>query len=106
MGTISGINLLAEHARDRAAAGGNALIRASVLTNTTIGLGHRGDFIDELGDRRLRAFGNPVERVFPLDVLAAEGSDLVLAAYLLATDIFQVFGFTECPQFNRCFTVG
>ena len=44
--------------------------------------------------------GAPAERVAPLDALGADGPDLVTAAYLLATDVFQEFGWAEAAQFS------
>jgi hypothetical protein len=55
---------------------------------------------DELG----RAFPVPsdsAEAAAPLDALAEDGHELVAAAYLLASEIFQQFGLAETPQITR-----
>lgn len=107
-GIVSGLRFLARHARDRAAAGGNALIRAQLypvggqqplrLTNNR---GFSRGFGDSLGDRIMTDAGGPPERAAPLDALAADCPDLVTAAYLLATDVFQEFGWPEAAQFTN-----
>jgi len=43
----------------------------------------------------------PVERVASLEGLAAGGTHLVSAAYLLATDLFQEFGCPGAVQLTR-----
>lgn len=40
----------------------------------------------------------PPERVAPLDDLTSDGPALVATAYLLATDVFQEFGWAEAAQ--------
>jgi hypothetical protein len=106
-GILSGLQFLARHARDRAAAGGNALIRAQLYPvggqqplRLTYNRGFGRGFGDSLGDRIMTDAGAPPERVAPLDALAAGGPDLVTAAYLLATDVFQEFGWAEAAQFT------
>jgi hypothetical protein len=107
-GILSGLRFLALHARDRAAAGGNALIRAQLYPVggqqpliLTYDRGPARGFGDALGDRIMTEAGAPAERVAPLDALAADGPDLVTAAYLLATDLFQEFGWAEAAQFTN-----
>ncbi len=106
-GILSGLRFLARHARDRTAAGGNALIRAQLYPvggqqplRLTYNRGFGRGFGDSLGDRIMTDAGAPPERVAPLDALAADGSDLVTATYLLATDVFQEFGWAEAAQFT------
>lgn len=104
-GILSGLRFLARHARDRAAAGGNALIRAQLYPvsgqqplTLTYDRGPARGFGDSLGDRTLAKTGRPAERVAPLDAIATDGPDLVAATYLLATDVFQDFGCAEAAQ--------
>jgi len=106
-GILSGLRFLARHARDRAAAGGNALIRAQLYPvggqqplRLTYNRGFSRGFGDPLGDRIMTDTGAPPERGAPLDALAADGPGLVTAAYLLATDLFQEFGWAEAAQFT------
>jgi hypothetical protein len=104
-GILSGLRFLARHARDRAGAGGSALIRAQLYPVSgqqplvlTYDRGPARGFGDSLGDRPLTEAGPLAERVAPLDTLAADGPDLTAAAYLLATDLFQQFGWAEAVQ--------
>ena len=104
-GILSGLRFLARHGRDRAGAGGNALVRAQLYP---VG-GHQpfvlsqscNGFIDSVGTQIMTGQVKPPERVAPLDGLAAGGSDLVSAAYLLASDLFQDFGVAEAVQLTR-----
>jgi hypothetical protein len=104
-GILSGLRFLARHARDRAGAGGNALIRAQlypVARRQPLILGHnRGAFSDTLGNRVMSGPIAPPERAAPLDSLTTDGPDLVSATYLLASDLFQEFGWAEAPQLTR-----
>jgi hypothetical protein len=107
-GILSGLRLLARHARDRTAAGGNALIRAQLYPvggqqplRLTYDRGPARGFGDSLGERTLSQPGRSAERVAPLDALAADGPDLVTATYLLATDLFQEFGWVEAAQLTN-----
>jgi hypothetical protein len=104
-GILTGLRFLARHARDRAMAGGGALIRARLYP-----IRHKQRFMlgtgTRTGDAReghllyYRA-GHVAESAAPLDVLADDGPGLVSAAYLLATDIFQEFGMPEAMQLTR-----
>lgn len=104
-GILSGLRFLALHARERTAAGGNALIRAQlhpVGRQQPLQLGHnRSGFRESLGSRIMADAMAPSERVAPLDSLVSDGPDLVSAAYLLATDVFQEFGWAEAAQLTR-----
>ena len=104
-GILSGLRFLARHARDHAAAGGNALIRSQlypVSRQQPLELArYRRGFTDSLGTRLMTDAVPAPERVAPLESLAVEGPDLVSAAYLLATDIFQGFGVAEAAQLTR-----
>jgi Schlafen, AlbA_2 len=104
-GILSGLRFLARHARDRAAAGGNALVRSQlypVNQQQPLKLGYnRSGFDDSLGTRIMTDAATPPERVAPLEALASDGPNLVAAAYLLATDMFQEFGWAEAAQLTR-----
>lgn len=103
-GILSGLRFLARHARDRAAAGGNALMRVQLYPvgpQQPLELAYYrglGGFGDSLGDRIMTEAVTPPERVAPLDALASDGPALVTAAHLLATDLFQEFGWAEAAQ--------
>lgn len=104
-GILSGLRFLASHARDRSAAGGNALVRAQlypVSRQQPLDLGHyRNGFSDRLGTRIMADAMLPAERAVPLDSLVSDGPALVSTAYLLATDVFQEFGWAEAAQLTR-----
>jgi hypothetical protein len=105
-GILSGLRFLSRYARDRAAAGGGgAVIRAQlypVSQQQPLQLcQYHGGFVDSLGTRALTDNGPLVERAAPLDTLAEDGPGLISAAYLLATDIFQGFGYAEAAQLTR-----
>jgi schlafen family protein len=99
---LSGLLFLGKHAQDRAAAGGNALIRLSLYPITSAHLSHARNFGGgRLGSQRVIQGDDLTERVFPLDEIATEGSSLVTATYILATDLFQAFGHSEALQLDR-----
>jgi hypothetical protein len=104
---LSGLRFLARHARDRAAAGGNALIRVHLYPvgqQQPLRLAFYrgpGGFGDSLGDRIMTDAATPSERVAPLDALVSDGPALVATAYLLATDVFQEFGWAEAVQLTN-----
>jgi Putative DNA-binding domain len=104
-GLLSGLRFLAQHARDRTAASGNALVRAQlypVSPQQPLALVQdRTGFIDSLGTRIMTNPAPPLDRVVPMEAIATDGPDLVAAAYLLASDIMQEFGFAEAPQLTR-----
>jgi hypothetical protein len=104
-GILSGLRFLARHARDRAAAGGSALIRAQVVPErppVPLRLVHRDyAFTDEAGSRTLDSSPLPAERAATLESLASDSPELAAATYLLATEIFQGFGLAEASQFTR-----
>ncbi len=104
-GILSGLRFLGRHARDRATAGGNALMRAQIYPvepGQPLRLVHsRNGFMDSLGTHVLTDSPSPAERVAPLESLAADGPELISAAYLLATDVFQAFGWAEAAQLTR-----
>jgi hypothetical protein len=104
-GILSGLRFLARHARDRTAAGGNALVRSQlypVSQQQPLELcQYQGGFINTLGTRAITDAAPVPERAAPLDALADDGPGLVSAAYLLANDIFQGFGYAEAAQLTR-----
>jgi hypothetical protein len=104
---LTGLRFLGRHARDRAAAGGNALVRAHVHVDSrfdkhSVNLGTGGRDVSDSRwvtdeDRPVQ----PAEFAAPLDALADDGPDLVAAAYLLASDLFQAFSLPEVLQLTR-----
>jgi len=103
-GILSGLRFLSRHARERAAAGGNGLVR--VLVHPV----DEGPVCLGIGDRNLMGLFNqavlrvplePALCVAPLDSLTADGPDLVATAYLLASDLCQAFGQAEVLQLTR-----
>jgi hypothetical protein len=103
---LSGLLHLARHARDRAAAGGSALIRAQVYPisperSTELGHLHPQGFIDALGSRALTAQPPAAEAVAPLDDLAQPGPSLTQATALLANEIAHAFGIAELGHISR-----
>jgi hypothetical protein len=97
---MSGVLLLARHARDRAAAGGNALVRAQIYPMSherPMGLGHTRHygFPDSLGDRVLTAQPPPAETAAELDDLAQGSRVLAAATGMLVNEIGQAFGVPE-----------
>jgi hypothetical protein len=104
-GILSGLRFLARHARDRAGAGGEALIRAQVHDadgGRTIRLSGRRSmpFTEPMG-RPLAVSADVAQAVAPLDALADDGPGLVAASCMLATGLFQEFGLPEALQVTR-----
>ena len=103
---ISGLLFLAKHARDRAAAGGNALMRAQIYPispQRPTGLGHTRHygFPDPLGDRELTARPPAAEAAAELDDIAQVGPVLAAATAQLVNEIGQAFGVAEMGQLSR-----
>jgi len=103
---MSGLRFLGSHARDRAAATGDALVRVFIYPmnpRRQIMLSH-GRFHgveQQLGAHILTGPENPAERVLPLDSIATAGPELLSASYLLLTELFQAFGWPEVVQVTR-----
>jgi hypothetical protein len=105
---ISALRFLGVHARDRAAAGGDALVRAFIYplrgndrqAFLSHSRGHRG-VPQQIGTHVLSGHQPPAERVIPLDSIATDGVDLIAAACLIATELFQMFGWPEVGQLTR-----
>jgi len=104
-GILSGLRFLGRHARDRAAAGGSALVRSQlypVSGQQPLELcQYQRGFTNSLGTQAMTDAAPLPERVAPLETLADDGPGLISAAYLLATDIFQGFGYPEAAQLTR-----
>src|SRR5260221_9732321 len=106
---MSGLLLLAKHARDRAAAGGNALIRAHIFpisAERPTGLGDTRNhgFLNPLGDRLLTVQPLAAEAAAELD-LAQPGPAFAAAGALLVNEIGQAFGVAEMassPAMGSC----
>ncbi|TJZ95308.1 AlbA family DNA-binding domain-containing protein [Actinacidiphila oryziradicis] len=99
----SGLRFLARHARDRAAAGGNATVRVTlwpVSHRFPAELHHPRSYGGVLGAHQ--ALSPPVATdVFDIDDLAEDGPALVAAAAGLATDLIQYFGYPEVLQMTN-----
>lgn len=103
LGLLSGLRYLAWHARDRAAAGGTAIIRAHLFPvspehPTTLGY-TRG--FPEPWSNYLATQPRAAEAAAPLDNLADPGPQLVAAAALLLHEVGQAFGVPELGQLTR-----
>lgn len=99
---ISGAALLVEHARDRAQAAGQVLIRVRVLNRTggRFALGHtRGLGLPDAWPGSFAVTDIPVaETHADLDEIAAHVPQLLVALYPALTDLFQSFGVAELAQ--------
>ncbi len=103
-GILSGLRFLAQHARDRVGAGGDALIRAQIHAEdgsrkVLLSAGFRSSG-DSMG-RDLHFPARTAQAAAPLDALADDGPGLVSASSLLANDLFQQFGLPEAIQITR-----
>lgn len=103
---LTGLIRLARHARDRAAAGGIALVRAQLLPSlaaTSIGIGHlRFHGLPESAG----AAASPDEiwhsdAAANLDELADPGPELIRVAAALCDELGQAFGLPQQCQFAR-----
>jgi hypothetical protein len=103
---MSGLLRLAQHAHDRAAAGGNVLVRAQIYPispehPTGLGQTRFQGFLDALGDRVLTSSPPPAEAAAELDGLTQAGPDLVAASALLVDQLAHAFGLAEMGQVSR-----
>jgi Schlafen, AlbA_2 len=104
-GILTGLRFLSRHARERAAAGGNGLVRVHLdpqPSDHPFLLSNGGKDIP--GTPTTRSISGPVRAAgctARLESLAFDGPDLVAAAYLLASELFQTFGWPEAPQLTR-----
>lgn len=99
---LGGLRFLGRHARDRAGASGNALLRATVYPVTPDGSAHLVHYrhynrASGLGARELTA--RPIATtVGDIDELAEGGPALVAAAHRLGSELHQAFGRAEILQ--------
>lgn len=103
---MSGLLQLARHARDRAAAGGNALVRAQAFPVSPMrptGLGHNRfhGIAESRGTDALITQPPVAETTAGLDDLAQPCPELVAASALLIDEIGQAFGVPEMGQLSR-----
>jgi len=103
---MSGLLQLARHARDRAAASGNALVRAQVfpvssMRPTRLGQNRFYGFPDSRGSPASITQPPIAETAAALDDLAQACPDLVVASARLADEIGQAFGVPEMGQLSR-----
>jgi hypothetical protein len=103
---MSGLLQLATHARDRTAAGGNALVRAQIfpvspMRPTGLGQNRFHGFADSRGGPALITQPPVAETAAALDDLADHCPDLITASALLADEIGQAFGVPEMGQLSR-----
>lgn len=104
-GILTGLRFLSRHALERAAAGGNALVRVYLdpqSSDRPFLLSNGGRDIS--GPPTTLSVSGPVRATgctAPLESLAFDGPDLVAAAYLVASELFQAFGWPEAPQLTR-----
>jgi Putative DNA-binding domain len=98
---LSGLLVLAQHARDRAATGGGVLLRAQIhpiSAQRPTQIGHTRSFGGSRSRHSLTEPPPPAETSAALDDLAAAGSDLVAVACRLADELGQAFGVPEMGQ--------
>ncbi|SCF29408.1 Putative DNA-binding domain-containing protein [Micromonospora viridifaciens] len=105
-GVVAGLLELARHARDRTAAGGEALIRAQLYPvsserPTTIGHARGYGFPESRTEEHYRTRAEPAEAAASLDDLAQPSPQLVQAAALLLDELGQAFGVPEMGQLSR-----
>jgi len=102
---LTGLIRLARHARDRAAAGGTALVRAQLLPSLDaagIGIGHTRfhGFPETAGSIVSPDHVRHSDAAASLDDLADAGTELVRVAAALCDELGQVFGLAEQCQFT------
>ena len=105
IGVLSGVLRLARHARDRAASGGNALVRARLLLpieSNPIEIGHtRAHGFPETRSRiAIQGKLPSAESVASLDEIADPGPALVSVTARLGDELGQSFGVTELGQLS------
>ena len=105
VGTLSGILRLAQHARDRAGAGGNVVLRAMLVAATaaqSVEIGHtRRGFGDSRSRFAIAGDRVTAEAVVPLDDVSTPGPALITTAAVLVDEIGQAFGVPEMGQLSR-----
>ena len=102
---ISGAALLVEHARDRAQAGGQALLRVQLINRTgrSFALGHTLHIgFPEAAAGSFAVTELPVaETLADLDDVADNAPALLVALYPALSDLVQSFGVAELAQLHR-----
>jgi len=105
LAVVSGLLRLAQHARDRAAAGGNALVRATLLPASnadSIEIGHARDHgFPQSRSRTAVREAVRAEAVAALDHLASPSAPLIATAARLIDEMGQAFGIPELGQLTR-----
>lgn len=94
----TGLNLLARHARDQAAAGGLATVRATIWPVTSevpVSLVSNVGWRNEPVGGELVSEPPVAETVADIDDLSAGGAGLAAATHRLASELFQAFGAAE-----------
>ncbi|MCO1597419.1 ATP-binding protein [Micromonospora sp. RHAY321] len=105
-GIVSGLLQLGRHARDRAAAGGTALIRAQLhpvgeSRPTTIGHTRFYGMGETRTGEQYQVRADPAEAAAAVDDLAQPGPALIEAGALLLDELGQAFGVPEMGQLTR-----
>jgi len=104
-GVTSGLIRLAQHARDRAGAGGNAVIRAVLTparTSSSLRIGHtRRHGMPESRSVSTQNEDMVADAAAPLDGLASPGPTTAATVAALIDELAQAFGIPELGQFSR-----
>jgi hypothetical protein len=99
---ISGVVLLVEHARDRAQAAGQVLVRVQLINRTgrSFALGHtRGYGFPSAWSGSFAVRDLPIaEALADLDDIASSTPDLLITVHAALTDLVQSFGVAELAQ--------
>jgi hypothetical protein len=103
---MSGLVFLGRHARDRAAAGGNASLRATIWPadrNKPLALVHvdRNGFRNLLGSALASYPPVVATGVAEVEDLAAGGASMLSATHALCTGLVQEFGYPEVDHITR-----
>ncbi len=102
---ISGVGLLVEHARDRAPAAGQALVRVQLINRTgrSFALGHtRGHGFPNAWSGSFAVTELPfAEALADLDEIAGSTPERLVAVHAALTDLVQSFGVAELAQLRR-----
>jgi hypothetical protein len=105
LGVISGLNYLARHARDRAAAGGICLVHAQLLPGSIpfiqLGTRRNGSFPEPLNEYESGVVKSTGELSASLDDLGEVGPRLISAAALVLDQLAQGCGVPQTYQFSR-----
>lgn len=101
---MSGLKILASHARDRAAAGGTALLRAQIYpvsSDQPLAIGHLRSFGGSRSPWLVSVPPPPATAAAQLDDIAEFGPSLVSAAAILIDELGQGYGVPEMGQLTR-----